>query len=181
MLEVLVTLIILLIALLGLAGVVARSNAAELESYQRVQALILVQDMVDRINANRKYGPCYSNGSVGVTLGTGYSGTPACGATGTLTLAAERAQAVADLVAWDSMLKGAGEIQGGQKVGAMIGARGCITQVDAANRVSRVSVAWQGRAGTAAPADTCGQAANAYGGDLKRRVVSTTVRIAKLS
>ena len=80
-----------------------------------------------------------------------------------------------------SMLKGAGEMQGGQRVGAMIGARGCITQVDAANRIYRVSVAWQGMAGTAAPADTCGQASGAYGGDLKRRVVSTTLRIAKLS
>src|SRR5258706_7468791 len=60
MLEVLITLVILLIGLLGLAGVVARSNAAELESYQRVQALILAQDMVDRINANRKYAACYS-------------------------------------------------------------------------------------------------------------------------
>src|SRR5947207_2586325 len=101
MLEVLITLVILLIGLLGLAGVVARSNAAELESYQRVQALILAQDMVDRINANRKYAACYSNGSTGVTLGTGYTGTPACAATAALTLAAERSQAVADLVAWD--------------------------------------------------------------------------------
>jgi len=181
MLEVLVTLVILLIALLGLAGVVARSNAAELESYQRVQALILMQDMVDRINANRKYAPCYSNGGTGVTLGTGYSGTPACAASGALTLAAERTQAVTDLVAWDGMLKGAGEIRGGQRVGAMIGARGCITQLDATNRIYRVSVAWQGMAGTVAPVDTCGQSSNAYGGDLKRRVVTTTVRIAKLS
>src|SRR3954469_10265858 len=75
MLEVMITLVILLIALLGLAGIVTRSNAAELESYQRVQALILVQDMVDRINANRKYAACYSNGSTGITLGTGYSGS----------------------------------------------------------------------------------------------------------
>jgi type IV pilus assembly protein PilV len=181
MLEVLVTLIILLIGLLGLAGIIARSNAVELESYQRVQALILAQDMVDRINANRKYAPCYSNGGSGVTLGNGYSGTPACSASASLTLAAERAQAVADLVAWDNLLKGAGEVQGTQKVGAMIGARGCITQVDAANRIYRVSVVWQGMISTVASNDTCGQAANAYGGDGRRRVVTTTVRIASLS
>ena len=157
MLEVLITLVILLIGLLGLAGVVARSNAAELESYQRVQALILAQDMVDRINANRKYAACYSNGSTGVTLGTGYTGTPACAATATLTLATQREQAVADLNGWDGILKGAIEIQGGDKVGAMIGARGCITQVDAAKRIYRISVAWQGMISTVAPNDTCGK------------------------
>jgi type IV pilus assembly protein PilV len=180
MLEVMITLVILLIALLGLAGIVARSNAAELESYQRVQALILIQDMVDRINANRKYAACYSNGSTGITLGTGYSGSPSCSATGSLTIAAERAQAVADLVSWDAMLKGATEIQGGQNVGAMIGARGCITQVDAPTRVYRISVAWQGMVGTTAPADLCGKASNAYGDESRRRVITTTVRIAKL-
>ena len=181
MLEVLITLVIVLIGLLGLAGIVARSSAAEMESYQRVQALIIAQDMIDRINANRKYSACYSNGATGITLGTGYSATPACNASASLTQATQRAQAVADLVAWDAMLKGATEVQGGQNVGAMIGARGCITQVDAANNVYRISVAWQGMIGTTAPVDTCGKASNAYGDDSRRRVISMMVRIAKLS
>ncbi|MDP2155736.1 MAG: type IV pilus modification protein PilV, partial [Sulfuricella sp.] len=54
MIEVLVSLFILLTGLLGLAGLLARSQQAEMESYQRAQALVLLQDMVARINANRK-------------------------------------------------------------------------------------------------------------------------------
>ena len=174
MLEVLVTMVILLIGLLGLAGIMARSSTAEMESYQRVQALIIAQDMVDRVNANRKKASCYSNAGTGMTLGTGYSGTPACaGGTG------EAAQAMADLTAWDGMLKGSSEVVGGAKFGAMIGARGCITQVDAANRIYRISVAWQGLVTTAAPVDTCG--ATAYGSDeTRRRVITMTLRIATL-
>ena len=53
MIEVLITFVILLVGLLGLIGLQARSQQAELESYQRGQALVLLQDMVDRMNANR--------------------------------------------------------------------------------------------------------------------------------
>ena len=60
MIEVLVTLIILLVGLLGLAGLMMQSQRSEMESYQRVQALILLQDMAGRINANRLAGAsCY--------------------------------------------------------------------------------------------------------------------------
>jgi type IV pilus assembly protein PilV len=178
MLEILVTMVIVLLGLLGLAGVIARSSTAEMESYQRVQALILVQDMVDRINANRKYATCYSDGSTGRTLGTGYvGGTPTCTAG---TSALEQAQAVADLTAWNTALLGSAEATGGTKFGAMIDARGCITQVDAANNIYRVSVTWQGLVATTASLnDTCGQ--NSYGTEAQRRVVNVTLRIGKLS
>src|SRR4026209_1446790 len=46
--EILVTLVIVMIGLLGLAGVQMRAHQAEMESYQRAQALVLVADMVDR-------------------------------------------------------------------------------------------------------------------------------------
>ena len=45
---------ILLVALLGAAGLLARSNQMEMETYQRVQALTLLQDMAARLNANRR-------------------------------------------------------------------------------------------------------------------------------
>lgn len=174
MMEVLVTMVILLVGLLGLAGIMVRASTTEMESYQRVQAVILAQDMVDRMNANRKYISCYSNGATGITLGTNYVGPPTC-TTGTSP--AEQALAVADLVEWDKVLKGATEKIGTTNFfGAMIAARGCITQMDAVNRIYRVSVAWQGLANTVAPADLCGK--DLYGSpDSKRRVVTMTLRI----
>ena len=182
MLEVLVSLLLMVLGLLGLAGLQARAQVAELESYQRGQALILVQDMVSRINANRKTAACYVTTT---PLGTNYSGTPACTAgAGT---AATRAIADADLVSWNNALLGTSEKTGGSSgtaVGSIIGARGCITY-NAATGNYRVAVAWQGMATTISPAAvdstaTCGQ--NLYGtSDALRREVGEVVRIASLT
>ena len=183
--EILVTLVIVMIGLLGLAGVQMRAHQAELESYQRAQALVLVSDMVDRINANRRVGDCYAvtTNNNGQVLGTG-NATPLVCNSG---LDYQREIVLADLAAWDSMLKGAAEKVDATNVGAMVGARGCITW-DAALGMYRVSVAWQGIGRTAAPNDdtlpnadlkaTCGQ--GQYGDEKLRREVSANVRMATL-
>lgn len=174
MLEVLVSLVIILLGLLGLAGLIVRSNQAEMESYQRVQALALVQDMADRINANRKVASCYSDGATGIKLGTGAAAPAACGSGS----AQEQARADADLDAWNKLLLGSAEqAADASKVGAMIGARGCIDFV-AADQAYVVSVAWQGLGTTKEPVNTCGL--NDYGDDKLRRVVTSTVRIGAL-
>jgi prepilin-type N-terminal cleavage/methylation domain-containing protein len=54
MLEVLVALLILLIGLLGLAGLLVTTQQGEVEAYQRKQAAVLLQDMIDRLTANPK-------------------------------------------------------------------------------------------------------------------------------
>lgn len=177
LIEVLVALVITLVGLLGLTGLIVRANQAEMESYQRVQALLLLQDMVDRINANRQVAACYSTtASAGKTLGTSGTGTLTC-TTGTTQ---QNAQVGNDLTAWNNLLLGNAETEGSTKLGAMIGARGCIVQVSAATNTYVVSVAWQGLLPTAAPVNNCGQ--NQYGSDDKfRRVVAVTLRIATLS
>lgn len=82
-------------------------------------------------------------------------------------------------------MMGAAEAQSGVgNVGAMIGARGCITQTVApASGVPSqylVAVAWQGLNSTAIPTITCGQ--NQYGAnDALRRVVALPVTIADLN
>lgn len=184
LIEVLVSLVILLFGLLGLVGVSSRSNMAEMESYQRIQALQLVQDMADRLNANRKVATCYSNGATGVKLGTGSSntGVPAC----TAGNAQQQTRAAGDLATWDNMLKGQAELQSGTKLGATIGAIGCVTLDDAANNVYLIAVSWQGLVKTAAPmladgttAFPCGS--GAYGDEKLHRVVTTKVRVGALS
>ncbi len=178
MIEVLVSLMILVFGLLGLLGLQARAQIAELESYQRGQALILVQDMVYRINANRKAGGCYVTTTA---LGTAYSGTPTCTSGSGTT--ATRAVADVDLASWNSALLGVSEKIGTTSVGSIIGARGCVS-FNATTGIYRVAVAWQGMAPTISPASadalaTCGQ--NQYGADTQRREVSVSFRIATLS
>jgi len=184
MIEVLVTLVIIMLGLLGLLGVQVRSHQAEFESYQRSQALILMSDMVQRINANRKAARCYeitTDAAAGSPyVGSGYTGTPSCTAYG---VAATQARAAADLSAWDALLKGAAETESGASVGAMIGARGCVS-FNAVNNEFRVSVVWQGLAPTVDPttvdaALTCGK--DLYGNETQRRIVSQVLRIANLN
>ena len=164
MIEVLVTLVILMVGLLGLAGLQMQGLRSEMESYQRVQALILLQDMAGRINANRVNAATY----VANNIGTGDVQPADCTA-----LAAGQLR---DTCEWSNALKGSGETSGSARVGAMIGGRGCITQ-PAANTY-QISVAWQGLGNTFAPTDPCG--ATFYGAETQRRVVSINVRMGTL-
>ena len=171
LIEVLVTILILMIGLLGLAGLQGRALTSQMEAYQRSQALILLKDMADRINANRSNAASYVT-----TLGTG-AACPAAGAT----------VASVDKNEWCNALLGAAEVQGGAKVGAMIGARGCIYQTVAPVAGTPgeylIAVAWQGLNSTAAltvgPAAACGS--GQYGSDAKRRLVTLPLTIAALN
>jgi type IV pilus assembly protein PilV len=182
LIEVLVTMIILMVGLLGLVGLMLQSQRSQMESYQRVQALVLMQDMVNRINSNRKAAKCYATAT---PLGTGYTATPATCAE-TDPTAGQKNQAAADLARWSRLLQGSAEKSGTGDTGAMLGARGCITVTDAVplaplvppNKLYNVvvSVVWQGNGKTVAPTGVdCG--ANLYGDDAQRRAVTTPLRI----
>jgi type IV pilus assembly protein PilV len=186
MLEVLISIFIMTIGLLGLAGMQVRAQQAELESYQRAQALILLNDMVDRINANRSAAGCYAFTSAATGspfAGAGGGGAPVCGAYGTTET---RTRANTDLSEWHNTLNGASEQVGTANVGAMEGARGCVSLDSTVTpNLYRVSVAWQGAIPTRNPTDidaalTCGT--GQYGGDEAiRRVISVTFPVACLS
>ena len=184
MLEVLVSLLILLIGLLGLAGLLVTTQQGEVEAYQRKQATVLLQDMVDRITANPvAAATCYAitNSATGApALGTGYGGSLDCGSI------SPWSRGTADLQAWNNALLGTSENKAGANVGGIIEARGCVSNT--ATGVYAVSVAWRGLApSTLAPLVTrnaCGKdqykdASNAADERL-RRVISVTIRIADL-
>ena len=174
LIEVLVALIITALGLLGLAALQAKLQVSGIESYQRAQALLLVQDMGDRIATNRKNASAYVTSSG--TLGTGDTPASDCS---TLTTIALR-----DRCEWSKTLQGEAEKSGTEQRGAMIDARGCVQ--DLGNASYLVSVAWQGMIPLTAPAGvTCG--AGSYGttgtscaNDNCRRAVSTIVRIGTL-
>jgi len=167
MIEVLISIVIVVLGLLGLAGLQSRAQLAEAESFQRAQAVILLQDMVERIQSNKK-APSIAYDTAGVPLGTGAGAEQDCSAlTG----------ADLDKCEWHNSLLGAAESAGGLKVGAMIGARGCVQVVRAAMpREFLVSVAWQGLNSTIDPqASQCG--AGQYAPPETRRLLTATVVI----
>jgi type IV pilus assembly protein PilV len=184
LLEVLVSLLITVVGLLGLAAMQAYAHQAEFESYQRAQALVLLYDMVDRINANRRSAGCFafttdtSNGTpfVGDNSSGTHLGTASCasGFENSLTKAIVDA-AVND---WNALLQGSSETKAGAKVGAMIGARGCVSY-DSTNKVYTVAVSWQGLTDLFEPTVHCGK--GLYGAETKRRTVWVKVKIATLS
>ena len=188
MLEVLISLLITVLGLLGLIGLQAQAQISEFESYQRAQALILVNDMADRIAFNR--GTDASGYVIGWKCYTytsdpqrylGVSNTVAATCADTTVTGAAQTRADADLAAWNNLLQGSAETvtAGGTKVGGLLGARGCIKR-DSTTGVIRVAVAWQGMAPTVASAENC--ATTNYGAnDALRRVVFTEVVVPVLT
>jgi len=192
MIEVLVSLVIVVFGLLGLAGLQIRIQKAELESYQRAQALILLQDMVDRIHLHRATATCFrftSDTTAGTPyLGVGSGGAPSCSA-GT---ANDNLRTTETMNEWNALLQGAAETKGGAAAGAMSGARGCVSY-DATTElldptggiitdtgVYTVAISWAGTIDTFAPTINCGNDTALYGAETRRRVVSTTFRLAYL-
>lgn len=151
MMEIMITVIVIAIGLLGLAGLQTKMVGVEMEAYQRSHAMILLDDMMNRIRADEAGARANNYDSTG--------GSPCT---------------VAAICAW---LDGLAGVAGTEEVGAMIGAQGCLESISATPKTIRVSVAWQGMTPTAAPPAelTCGQ--GNYGDETLRRVVSGTVVI----
>ena len=170
--EVLITMVVLAFGLLGLAAFQTKAQVGSIESYQRAQAAVLLQDMQSRLSGNSADAANYLTTT---PLGTGDGQDTDC------SLAA--AGSARDKCEWSAALKGAAEKRGSALGGAMEGARGCITQVQVQNTargvctpaVYLVSVAWQGLHATRAPAQAC--AKGKYGDDTNRRVISARVAV----
>jgi type IV pilus assembly protein PilV len=163
LLEVLIAIVISVIGILGMIGLQARTYQAEAESYQRSQALILIEDIAARLSSNRAQAAAY------VQDGIGAGDREDCSAAVTTV---QR-----DLCEVGNNLRGAAETDAaGIAVGAMSRARACITTPTADSYV--IAVVWAGIVPTGAPASDC-EAGN-YGDDGLRRAVTSVIVIADL-
>lgn len=178
MIEILITIAIVIIGLWGLMDVQARLQVSEMESYQRTQALMLVNDMANRISANRSSSTAYVT-----TTPTGFGAT--CPTTATTVAEVDERE-------WCNALQGAAEQAGGVGVGSLVGGRGCVESVGTGGVTEyRVTVVWQGLTPIAAPPSSIACGLNLYNlptgsscasnADACRRYVTTLVRIADLT
>ncbi|MBZ2209386.1 type IV pilus modification protein PilV [Massilia soli] len=172
--EVLVTVVVLAFGLLGIAAFQAKAQAGSLEAYQRAQAVVLLEDMQARMSGNPEQIAAYVTES---PLGT--EDTPG-------DCSEAEAGSARDKCEWSTALLGAAELKGadGARAGAMLGARGCITEIQALSNTAgacrsgiyQVTVAWQGLHATRAPNHTCGE--GAYGDDeTLRRAIGMRVAV----
>lgn len=186
MIEVLITMFILAIGLLGVVGLQARAEQAETDSYQRTQALILAQDMADRISANRTvaFDTSASPYVVPTSAPLGTGSAKNCSAPATT--------ADIDLCAWSDALIGAAESYGGtcdtsaatsrgaNCAGTLLKARGCITVPT--THVYLIQIVWQGLTPSAAPPGSVACGSTLYGAnDDLRRAVTTVVQIGDIT
>ena len=190
LIEVLVTVLILMLGLLGVIGLQARASNVEFESYQRGQALSLARDMASRIGASRGIVSGFLDNAVSSGDGTIYMGS---GADASTFLNAGNCvpgngvaltEAKYEACEWGKALRGAAVQEGGNSVGAMVGARGCLIRVEPANNSALadlyVVIVWQAlKAGNeplgmatgeaASPASQCASLVN-FGTGLRRGV-----------
>jgi type IV pilus assembly protein PilV len=152
-----------------------------MEAYQRTQALLLLNDLQERIEANRLEAAKYAEGApLTAPVGAGMAQCPAPAATAI--------RADKDISEWCNALQGAAETSGATRVGSMIGGRGCVEDLGpgpSGDLSLRITVAWQGMTSLAAPTESCGaglynEAGSGCESDRCRRTVSTIVRIANL-
>jgi type IV pilus assembly protein PilV len=166
LIEVLVAILICAFGLLGFAGMQARATSSEFEGFQRSQALVLIEDMVSRMNANRAHAGEY--------VAAGLIGD------GPLEDCAALAGAALDLCEWGNLIRGSAERRAGAGVGSMLAARGCITRPATSTDRYTVAIAWQGILPTAGATSPCGAGDPLFPDDTLRRAVSSTVCIALL-
>jgi type IV pilus assembly protein PilV len=179
LIEVLVTMVVLAIGLLGLALLQATSLNNQLEAYHRAQAILLLEEMSNRIRVNSDdaidgvYADAANYGQRNLD-DFGLDAGEDC--LDIINNAPQR-----DLCEWNFALEGAAVKLGDTNMGSVNGAIGCIENVAGSvyeEKIVRLTIAWQGMAKTAAPTSICGQ--GAFGDDEFRRVSSVDTVIARL-
>lgn len=189
LLEVLITLVLLAFSLSAVVALQMKLHLTEVESYQRSQAIFLVHDLTNRIQAsgNSTNADNYITGTgAGDDIGIDDTALDADG-DGDCVDDHPTAGPDRDLCEWSNLLKGTSEIfdKGGPdeaSAGGITGARGCVERIQAENTplcipaIYRVTVAWQGLHETVTPGLACGSS-DSYGGASLRRTVSALATI----
>jgi type IV pilus assembly protein PilV len=160
--EAMVSLLIIAFGILGFVGLQARTAVGNLEAYQRSQAVLLVQNMAERIRLNHAEANLYE----GVIEPTDpvYRNCPT-------TPGREQ-----DICHWAGLLLGTAEREGATNIGGILAPRGCIANIGADTVL--VTVVWQGIQETSPPAITCGPE---YPIPRLRRATSMLVRFGVLT
>jgi type IV pilus assembly protein PilV len=184
--ESMVTVVVVAFGLLGVAGLVSRSFVTEVEAMQRAQAAMLLQDMVTRIEGNRATVAAYVTGDGGITCYV--ARTPPSGTTAYSVESCNPAAPMADRdrCAWGQLLYGGNVRFANANTGVLVGAMGCVYEIDAFNRVYAVAIAWQGASPGAAPIvdnnfPPAGCGRDQFGNENQRRLMTTLLRIGTLN
>ncbi len=155
LIEVLVSMLVVTFGMLGMAGIMARTTVVEVEGIQRAQAGLLLRDMTERIQLNRRdaLAGLYNQSTSAI-----FAPTPASGA-GSSTIAdcsVAATRVARDLCEWRNLMAGVNETQNGRASAALNAARGCITLAPGTTSSYTVTVVWRGMSPSGRITETCG-------------------------
>lgn len=172
LIEVLIAIVVTVFGLLAMVAMQLRATKLESESYQRTQAILLVDDMAQRIKANRTNVAAYQITGANAVGGS----VAACNGT----------RAAIDICEWGNLITGSAERDSnGNPVGAMMQARGCISVTAPAGGASGATTAvigllWRGHVESGSAATLPCAVTGYTAGDTLVRSVSTVVRLGDL-
>jgi type IV pilus assembly protein PilV len=172
LIEVLIAIVVTVFGLLAMVAMQLRATKLESESYQRTQAILLVDDMAQRIKANRTNVAAYEVSGANAVGGT----VNACNGT----------RAAIDICEWGNLITGSAERDASNNpVGAMMQAKGCVSVAAPAGGASGattvvVGLVWRGHVESGSAATLPCAVAGYTAGDSLVRSVSTVVRLGDL-
>ncbi len=178
--EVLVAVFVLGVGLVGIAGLQFTSKQSNFAALQRVTAVALAQDIIERMRTNPEALDVYTNAGAGRTLDGSTMGAVDCASASCTP--AQLAQY--DLFQWEQALVGVAEQQGTDKRGGLTLPTACVSGPDGGSGVYTVAIAWRGLTKLSdSTVNTCGQGTGRYdaeGGtepDVHRRVLEVATYI----
>ena len=158
LIEVLIAMLVLATGILGMAGLQLTSKRTSFEAVQRVTAMQLARDMIERIRVNPSVLSSYSGTAI-ITI-PAVPSTICKGAT----ICSNTQLATYDIFQWGEMLLGAADTTaGGVNAGGLVTPTGCIT---VAGNIVEVAIAWRGYIAISNPSgtgiSTCGENSGLY-------------------
>ena len=152
LIEVMVALLVVSVGLMAIARMQLKLKHASFQSSQRSVAVMLADDMLERIRANPTAAAAYNLGAA-TPITPGSTPNSICASAGACTAAELQAQA--DLRAWATLMTGSVAVVAGNNVGGLIEPLGCVfftpmtgtaTLTGTAAQTGRVSVVvnWRG-------------------------------------
>jgi len=154
---------------------------SSIESSRRAQAQIILNDMVERMEANRATVRCYAFTVGGYPFVGMWGSVPTCAGFGN---PETQLRANQDLLAWHNLLLTGGVVNGmGQSVGGLKNGRGCISIDETTVPATyTISVAWEGSSLQYIPANVNEPCARwYYNSENLRRVLSAKVQFGELA
>jgi len=182
MMEVVVAIFFVTTVFIGHIGSQVFMQKSSVEAGRRAQAYTIVNNMVERMQANRQAARCYA---ISNATGSPYVGV--CGGVpgACADFGDPDTQAVADsdIQAWhDLLVDGAATNAGGDSIGGLKNGRGCIILDETTDPDTySVSIAWEGSDSLTIAGNAglpCAQ--GSYGSEALRRVISVDLQFADL-